>query len=219
MIRYKNDWKKHTLMTNTNEGLSGRRILSSKYVILAIFTILFLVITIFAYQCHTSTLSKSTPALQMTFNVNTSVINGPMVNNSFFPPPKYYTNVTQGNDLKINVTLTSTGHEELVYIKNVQLWWYNPEVNLYTWSDPPNTGNDSNIQANAFSYFSSPNPVSLQPSTSNSTILTLHIAKNAPIGQYSMYINLEAELKQPVASSEFVELNQAYWFAMIINPS
>lgn len=155
------------------------------------------------------------------FTANTTVVNVPMINNQFGPSigPNYYTNVTQGNDLKINVTITSTGPEEFVYIENIQVWWYNPKVNLDTWYAPANTGNDSVIQTSAFSYSSSPNPVSLQPSMSNSTIITLLIEKNAPTGQYSMYINLEAELKQPVATSEFDQLDQSYWFSIIINPN
>jgi len=170
-------------------------------------------------QTKKSETPVATPVPQIIFNVNTRVVNGPVINNQFGPPPNYYTNVTQGNDLKVNVTITSTGPEELVYVDNVQLWWYNPKVNLHTWYYPPNTGNDSSIQTSAFSYSSSPNPVSLQPSMSNSTILTLYIEKNAPTGQYSMYINLEAELKQPVATSRFVQLDLSYWFAMIVNPS
>jgi hypothetical protein len=162
----------------------------------------------------------NTPVPQIIFSANTSVVNGPMINNPFFPPPNYYTNVTQGNNLKVNVTITSTGPEEFVYIKNLQVWWYNHNVLLTTWDDPEDdTGNPSIIQMSAFNYTSSPNSVSLQPFTSNSTIITLHIAKDAPTGQYSMYINLEAELKQPVATSQFVLLDQSYWFAMIINPS
>jgi hypothetical protein len=161
----------------------------------------------------------ATPVPQIIFNVNTSVVNGPMIDNQFGPPPNYYTNVTQGNDLKVNVTITSTGPEELVLVKNIQVWWYNPKVNLYTWYSPPNTGNDSVIQTSAFSYSSSPNPVSLQPSMSNSTIITFHIEKNAPIGQYSMYINLESEPKQTDENSVFMQLDKSYWFSMIINPS
>jgi hypothetical protein len=183
--------------------------------------ILILALTYFVLipQIKTSLTPRGTPVPQIIFNANTSVVNGPMIANQFFQPPNYYTNVTQGIDLKINVTITSTGPEELVYVKNIQVWWYNPKVNLYTWSDPPNTGNDSSIQTSAFNYSSSPNPVSLQPSMSNSTILTLHIGKNAPTGQYSMYIDLEAKPDQPDAISQFVQLDQSYWFAMIINPS
>lgn len=202
-----------------SEGISGRHVLNRKYVLLALLMVLFIAIAVFIYYGYASTLPKSTPVLQMTFSMNTSVVNAPMINNQFGPPPNYYTNVTQGNDLKVNVTITSTGPQELVYVKDIQVWWYNPDVNLYTWYSPPNTGNDSSIQTSAFSYSSSPNPISLQPSLSNSTMLTLHIGKNAPTGQYSMYINLEAQLKQPLENSQFVELNQSYWFAMIINPS
>lgn len=202
-----------------SEGISGRHVLNRKYVLLALLMVLFIAIAVFIYYGYASTLPKSTPVLQMTFSLNTSVVNAPMINNQFGPPPNYYTNVTQGNDLKVNVTITSTGPQELVYVKDIQVWWYNPDVNLYTWYSPPNTGNDSSIQTSAFSYSSSPNPISLQPSLSNSTMLTLHIGKNAPTGQYSMYINLEAQLKQPLENSQFVELNQSYWFAMIINPS
>jgi hypothetical protein len=201
----------------TNEGISDRHVLNRKYVILAIFAILIVVITVFAYYGQSS--PRGTPAPQIIFSANTSIVNSPMIANQFFRPPNYYTNVTQGNDLKVNVTITSTGPEELVYVRNIQVVWYNPKVNLYSWDSPPNTGNDSSIQTSAFSYSSSPNPVSLQPSMSNSSILTLHIEKNAPTGQYSIYVNLEAELKQPVATSQFVQLDQSYWFAMIINPS
>jgi hypothetical protein len=158
-----------------------------------------------------------TPARLTIFWANTSVVNGPMIDNQFGPPPNYYTNVTQGNDLKINVTITSTEPQDLVYVKNIQVFWYNPEVNLLTWSGQSNISNET--QTSAFSYSSSPNPVSLHPSMSNSTILTLHIEKNAPTGQYSMYINLEAQPKQTNENSGFMELDESYLFAMIINPS
>ena len=170
-------------------------------------------------QMKKSVTPINTPVPQIIFRVNTTVVNDPMINNQFGPPPNYYTNVTQGNDLKINVTITSTGPEEAISIKGILLWWYNPTINLYSWYEPKNNLNYTSIQESAFSYSSSPNPVSIQPFMSNSTILTLNIEKNAPTGQYSMYINLEAELKQPVATSEFDLLDQSYWFAMIINPS
>jgi hypothetical protein len=205
----------------TNEGISDRRFMNRKYVILGIFAILVVVIASFVYYGHNSSniSPKDTPVPQNIFNVNTTVLNSPMINNQFDPPPNYYTNITQGNDLKVNVTITSTGPEEIVYIKNIQVWWYNPNVNLYTWYSPPNTGNDSSIQTSAFSYSSSPNPVSLQPYMSNSTILTLNIEKNAPTGQYSMYINFEAKPTQTNETSGFMQLDESHWFSIIINPS
>ena len=197
----------------------NRRSLLLAIIIIVIALIVALTYFVILPQIKKAETPVGTPVPQIIFNVNTSVVNGPMIDNQFGPPPNYYTNVTQGNDLKVNVTITSTGPEELVLVKNIQVWWYNPKVNLYTWYLPPNTGNDSVIQTSAFSYSSSPNPVSLQPSMSNSTIITFHIEKNAPIGQYSMYINLESEPKQTDENSVFMQLDKAYWFSMIINPS
>lgn len=198
--------------------------MNRKSLLLAIIIIIIALIVALTYFVILPQIKKTetpvgTPVPQIIFNVNTSVVNGPMIDNQFGPPPNYYTNVTQGNDLKVNVTITSTGPEELVLVKNIQVWWYNPKVNLYTWYSPPNTGNDSIIQTSAFSYSLSHNPVSLQPSMSNSTVITFHIEKNAPIGQYSMYINLESEPKQTDENSVFMQLGKSYWFSMIINPS
>jgi hypothetical protein len=130
----------------------------------------------------------------------------------------YYTNVTQGSNLRINVTIMSTGPEELVFIRDIQVWWYNARINLCTWGSPP-IGNGSMIQASAFNYTSSPNPVSLQPSKSNSTIITLNIKDDAPVGQYSMYINLEAATMETPPPNSFFMPVASYWFSMIINSS
>jgi hypothetical protein len=191
-----------------------RRILLLATVILAAIA---LIIALGYFIYISKVTPASTPVPAIVFDANISVANGPMIVNQAGPPPYYYTNVTQGDDLEVNVTVTSTGLEELIFVKSIEVWWYNPEVNLYTWYYPP-IGNASAIQTNAFSYSSTPNPVSLQPYMSNFTIVTLHIAKDAPTGQYSMYINLGAELEESGETPEFAWLDQAYWFSMIINP-
>ena len=85
--------------------------------------------------------------------------------------------------------------------------------------DDNRIGNGGVIQASAFNYTSSPNLVNLQPSKSNSTIITLNIKEDAPVGQYSMYINLEASITATPAPNSYFSTDESYWFSMIITPS
>ncbi len=101
----------------------------------------------------------------------------------------FFNNVSQGLPLEVNVTFTSlTNLPIIIPIENLTVTYYNSTVDLHSWIN--NNINYSLIQQQAFNYFFSLNQLTLQPNMSNSTLLTINLAQNAPIGQYSIDINL-----------------------------
>ena len=91
--------------------------------------------------------------------------------------------------LKVNMTFNSlTDQPIIIPVENLSVSYYNSTGNLHSWIN----GNDnySSIQQQVFNYSFSLNQVTVQPYTSNSTILTINLVQNAPIGQYSLEINL-----------------------------
>lgn len=98
-----------------------------------------------------------------------------------------YSNVTQGSTLQLNLTFTSIANQPIeIPVENLTLSTYSDTINPSVWAD---SGNSSFIQDNVLTYIFSFNPVIVQPSLSNSTVLTIKFADNAPIGQY--YLNLK----------------------------
>jgi uncharacterized membrane protein len=89
-------------------------------------------------------------------------------------------NVTQGSALQVNVTLTSLTDQELtIPIENLTLSGFN------------NTSWDTSIPQNkVLNYTFSINQLVLQPRGSNSTVLTINIAEDAPLGQYAFTVEL-----------------------------
>jgi hypothetical protein len=89
-------------------------------------------------------------------------------------------NVTQGSALQLNVTLTSLTDQELtIPIENLTLSGFN------------NTSWDTSVPQNkVLNYIFSTNQLVLQPHGSNSTVLTVNIAEDAPLGQYVFTVEL-----------------------------
>jgi hypothetical protein len=132
-----------------------------------------------------SSLATATPV--SVYNYSFSVLN-PQVT-KVFGYSGFYDNVSQGMPLEVNMTFNSRTDQPItIPIENLSVSYYNSTVNLNRWLN--NNGNYSNIQQQAFSYSFNPNSVTIQPYESNSTILTIDFAKNAPTGQYSLEINL-----------------------------
>ena len=196
--------------------------MNRKALVVVSIVLIIISVLIFEYINFLSTPSHlpENPVPPTYYTTTISLVNSPEIPNEAGPPPDFYANITRGNELKISINVTSTGLSPvLVIVQKISVWWYNPTVNLSTWYWPPNNSTDTNIQESAFSYSASPNSVNLQLSSSNSTIITLNIAKDAPVGQYSMYINLETELPQSNGTYALSAWGPtSYWFAMIINP-
>jgi hypothetical protein len=105
-------------------------------------------------------------------------------------------NVSQGTNFNVNLTLTSlAGQIEKVQIENLTLTYYNSQVKL---GSNINTLNDySSIQRSTFNYSLGINPVTIQPIMSNSTIITINLAQDAPTGQYTIAVKVTVEGLQP----------------------
>jgi hypothetical protein len=96
----------------------------------------------------------------------------------------YVMNVSQGAILRVNLTLSSLSSTEIaVPIESLTLTAYNSN------SD---TGNASLAQQSVFNYSFSVNQLTLQPQMSNSTTVTINMAKDAPTGTCTLEINLGA---------------------------
>lgn len=89
-------------------------------------------------------------------------------------------NVTQGSTLQVNVTLTSFADQKLtVPIENLTLAGFNNKA----WDN-------SLSQNELFNYTFSNNELILQPYETNSVVLTLKVAEDAPLVQYLFYVEL-----------------------------
>ena len=119
-------------------------------------------------------------------------------------------NTTQGATVHINLTLTSECKAKMAipieplrltgYYKNVTSRW----VTSFPWGEitpgenltekygdsPPWEIPEIPIQEEIFSYSLSLNELTLEPGMSNSTIITISLADNVPIGGYSISLDL-----------------------------
>jgi hypothetical protein len=99
-----------------------------------------------------------------------------------------YDNISQGTLFQVNLTFISkTNQQILIPLENLTVSYYNSTVDrkLFFSSDKSYPV----IQALAFNYSFSLNPIILQPNMSNSTILTINLADDAPVGQYILAIH------------------------------
>jgi hypothetical protein len=127
--------------------------------------------------------------------VNITVINQGITPISGFNSA--FDNVPQGTNLQFNLNFASrNGEPVLMQIENLKINYYNSTVDIKQWiNSDPNQYTD--LQKNALNYSFNPNPVIVQPGTSNSTILTMNLAQDAPAGQYSFEINTGSAVIQP----------------------
>ena len=100
-------------------------------------------------------------------------------------------NVTQDSTKQVNFTLTSKTDQELLIPLNLRLMvliseTYNGELDSFIPSpDIPNHFHyNQSAQNKLFSYTFNPNQLVLQPFESNSSILTLEVVEDAPLGFY-----------------------------------
>jgi hypothetical protein len=127
----------------------------------------------------------STPP--MLYDHNFSVLNTGVAEVSGYNG--FLDNVSQGLSLQVNITFTSKTSQQIVIpVENLKVTYYNSTVDLHRWINT--NDNYSLIQQQAFNYSLSLNQLTLQPNMSNSTILKINLAQNAPLGQYSIEINI-----------------------------
>jgi hypothetical protein len=99
-----------------------------------------------------------------------------------------YVNVTQGMTAHINVTFTSVTNQPIeIPIENLTLSTYSSTINPKVWADNENS---SLIQSDVCTYNFSFDSLLLQPSTSNTTVLSIQFADNAPVGQYYFNVHI-----------------------------
>jgi aminopeptidase-like protein len=119
-----------------------------------------------------------------------SVISSPMLPlYNWNISPEGIINATQGSTQEITLTFTSIldNRQTLIPIENLTLTYYNSHIDYSNWG----TNNSLNFpQDRCFNYSFSQTQLMLQPLASNSTILTIKIANDAPIGMYAFFINL-----------------------------
>ena len=101
-------------------------------------------------------------------------------------------NVSQGTKLQLNLTFTSHGTEQLtIPIENLTLLNYDGSMPMdyKSWNFSSNWS-PTIPQERVFNYTFGANRITLQPALSNSTILTIYVAEDAPLGKYAFGINL-----------------------------
>jgi hypothetical protein len=167
-----------------NESIPDRHFLNRKYLILII-TILIIALAVLAYSYTQSIAPRGTPIRLYDYKI--SVLNPQVTEVSGYNG--FFNNISQGLSLEVNMTFTSrTDQPTILPVENISISYYNSTVNLHSWIN--DNGDYSSIQQQAFNYSLSLNQVTLKPYMSNSTLLTINLAQNAPIGQYSIEINL-----------------------------
>jgi hypothetical protein len=147
------------------------------YHIISIIAIVVVVCILYAgYASRVQT--ASTPPLLYSYAVSTP--NAGQISNV---EGDEYINVTQGSTQQINITFTSlTSLQIAIPIENLTITTYT-DINGYSfWA--------SAAQPQVINYSFSQNQINLQPNVSNSTILTIKWANNAPIGTYTLNIDL-----------------------------
>jgi hypothetical protein len=97
----------------------------------------------------------------------------PMISSVLSP---FDSTIAQGATFQVNVTLTSFLDIEISIPIDLSLMAYN---NIHPSPLP---------QEKIFNYTISPNPVIIAPNGTNSSILTVKLAEDAPIGDYMMYV-------------------------------
>jgi uncharacterized membrane protein len=188
--------------------------MNRKYII----PIAILIVAVVIVLAYCSFTQKITPASTppMLYDCNLSVLNPQVTKvagyNSFF------NNVSQGLPLQVNMTFTSMATQPItIPIENLRVTYYSSTVDLHRWID--DNGNYSLIQQQAFSYSFSLSQLTLQPAMSNSTLLVINLAQNAPVGQYSIEINLgNVKAINANENSQLLSYSETIGLEMIVTP-
>ena len=129
-------------------------------------------------------------------------------------------NVSQGETQQLNLTLTSMNNspEISIPIENITLTAYNSTVD-YNGNWDTSGWNTSIIQESVFNYSFSLNQIILQPNTSNSTIITIQWANNAPTGRYALQIDLGNFKFLSTAGEHDKSYGSTIWLGAIVTPN
>jgi hypothetical protein len=173
-----------------------------------------LVVVVVVISALYSFTPKSTPP--MLYNYNLSVLNPQVTEVAGYNG--FLNNVSQGLLLQVNITFTSITNQPItIPIENLTVTYYNSTVDLHRWAD--DNGNYSLIQQQAFNYSFSLNQLTLQPDVSNSTLLVINLAQNAPTGQYSLDINLgNVKAINADENSQLLSYSGTIGLEMIVTP-
>jgi uncharacterized GH25 family protein len=110
-------------------------------------------------------------------------------------------NVSQGETVQVNFTFTERFDLQVaIPLEGLKIVSYNDTINL-NWQAPWNL---SIVQERVFNYSLSLKELTLQPLTSNSTVLTINLAADAPIGSYELALNT-GKIKDEISEESFTE--------------
>lgn len=99
----------------------------------------------------------------------------PMISGTY--SPSSFLTVYQGSNFQVNITQTSMLDTELsLPFESLEIMAYNDS----TAPSPP--------QQQTLNYTFSPNPLEIAPKGTNSTLLTITMANDAPVGKYLLYM-------------------------------
>ena len=143
------------------------------YVVVSVILFVIVIVGLVVYFDYRLT-PISTPPLLYTSNISAQ-------NNSNIE------NATQGTTQQLNLILTSICSTEIaILIESFMIVGYTSAIsNGFNGGSPWN----ASAQEAVFNYSFSLSKLILQPFMSNSTTITIHLANNAPLGSYSLYIN------------------------------
>jgi hypothetical protein len=128
-------------------------------------------------------------------------------------------NASQGLTQQLNLTITPMPASPpiVVPIDSIKLTSYNSTID-YGGNWDTSNWNKSLIQEAIFNYSFNLNTLTLQPNTSNSTIITINWAKNAPTGRYTAEINLGNIKFLSTQGKHDQSYNSSIWLKIVITP-
>ena len=128
-------------------------------------------------------------------------------------------NASQGLTQQLNLTLTAMNFSPsiAVPIDNIKLTAYNSTIN-YGGNWDTSGWNNSVVQSSVFNYSFSLTALTLQPNKSNSTIITINWARNAPTGRYTAEINLGNVKFLSTQGKYDQSYGSSIWLGIVITP-
>ena len=171
-------------------------------------SIILISVVILAYVSYSSSIQpRSTPATLYMHKVslqNTSVETDVI-------------NASQGTTQQLNLTLISWHSPKIsIPIENLKITAYNSTVDFSNSWDS-SRWNTTVSQGAVFNYSFSLSQLVLQPNGSNSTIITVNLANNAPVGRYTLELSL-GQIKFLSPSDNDLSYGAGIWLGMIITP-
>jgi len=127
-------------------------------------------------------------------------------------------NASLGSTQHLNLTLTSMSSMQiLIPAENLKLTAFNSTID-YSNNWDTSSWNTSVTQESVFNYSLSLSQLILQPNVSNSTIVTINLANNAPTGRYALEINLGDVKFLSAHGKHDQSYGSSVWLGMIVTP-